>query len=66
MANQMATKNLQNISDILGAEKLNYEKISHYMDTAKDPALVNLLSQLKDACKANYGAVYNYLKSHQQ
>lgn len=66
MANQIATKNLQNINDILGAEKLNYEKICHYMDTATDPALVNLLTQLKESSKAHYGAVYNYLKSHQQ
>ncbi|HOO23098.1 MAG TPA: hypothetical protein PKY53_05395 [Clostridia bacterium] len=65
MAKQIATKNLQNLNDILGAEKLLYEKISNYMDTVKDPALVNLLSSLKEASKARYGAVYNYLKSHQ-
>ncbi|NLL56266.1 MAG: hypothetical protein GX242_03530 [Clostridiales bacterium] len=66
MAKQMATKNLQNISDILGAEKLNYEKVCYYSEIAKDPALINLLSELKEASKAHYGAVYNYLKSHQQ
>lgn len=62
---QMATKNLQYVNDILGAEKLSYEKLNFYLDLAKDPALKNLLTKLRDASKANYGSVYNYLKSHQ-
>lgn len=62
---QIATKNLQSLNDILGAEKLNYEKLNYYLDIAKDVALKNLLTKVRDASKANYGTVYNYLKSHQ-
>lgn len=64
-ANQIAVKNLQSLSDILGAEKLNYEKLDSYVSIAKDPALKTLLEDLKTSSKAHYGAVYNYLKSHQ-
>lgn len=64
-ANQIAVKNLQSLNDILGAEKLNFEKLETYISIAKDPALKTLLSEMKEACKAHYGAVYNYLKSHQ-
>lgn len=62
---QIAIKNLQYLNDILGAEKLNYEKLGYYSDMAKDPALKNLLNGLLDTSKSNYGTVYNYLKSHQ-
>jgi spore coat protein CotF len=64
-ANQIAVKNLQSLIDILGAEKLNYEKLDTYIGIVKDPALRTLLTNLKEAGKAHYGAVYNYLKSHQ-
>ena len=63
-ANQIAVKNLQSLNDILGAEKLNYEKLDTYISIVQDQALKNLLSRLKEASKAHYGAVYNYLKSH--
>ena len=62
---QIATKNLQGLNDILGAEKLNYDKLNYYIDLAKDPALKNLLTKIRDSSQAHYGAVYNYLKSHQ-
>ncbi len=65
-ANQIAVKNLQSLNDILGAEKLHYEKLDSYIGIVKDPALKNLLSEMKEATKAHYGTVYNYLKSHQK
>ncbi len=64
-ANQIAVKNLQCLKDILDAEKINYEKLESYLSIVKDPALKTLLTNLKEASKAHYGAVYNYLKSHQ-
>jgi hypothetical protein len=63
--NQIAVKNLQGLNDILGAERLCYEKLDTYISIAKDAELKTLLSDLKEASKARYGAVYNYLKSHQ-
>ncbi len=65
MSKQIAIKNLQGLNDILDAEKLTCKKIDAYMSIAKDEALINLLSSLQTASKAHYGAVYNYLKSHQ-
>ena len=64
-SNQVAVKNLQGLNDILGAEKLCYEKLDTYIGIAKDQELKTLLSSLKEASKAHYGAVYNYLRSHQ-
>ena len=65
-ANQIAVKNLQSLNDILGAEKLLYEKLDSYLSIVKDPSLKTLLSDLKEASEAHYGAVYNYLKSHKK
>jgi len=64
-ANQIAVKNLQGLKDILDAEKINYAKLDSYISIVKDSALKTLLTNLKEATKAHYGAVYNYLKSHQ-
>lgn len=64
-ANQIAVKNLQSLKDILDAEKINYAKLDSYISIVKDSALKTLLTNLKEATKAHYGAVYNYLKSHQ-
>jgi len=69
MANQkqqIAVKNLLSLNDILGAEKLCYEKLEAYIEQAKDKELIALLTDLKQSAQAHYGAVYNYLKSHQQ
>lgn len=65
MANQIAVKNLQGLNDILDAEKLNYEKLEIYKTIAKSESLKQLISSLIESSKAHYGAVYNYLKSHQ-
>lgn len=62
---QVAIKNLLSLDDILGAEKLCYEKLDTYVGIAKDEELKGLLANLKQACASHYGAVYNYLKSHQ-
>lgn len=62
---QVATKNLFSLDDILGAEKLCYEKLTTYEEQAKDKELKDMLANLKQACASHYGAVYNYLKSHQ-
>ncbi|MDD3946986.1 MAG: hypothetical protein PHI19_04015 [Clostridia bacterium] len=62
---QVAVKNLLSIDDILGAEKLCYEKLDTYIGIAKDQELKTLLANLKQATQSHYGAVYNYLKSHQ-
>ena len=64
-ANQIAVKNLQSLKDILDAEKINYAKLDSYISIVKDSGLKTLLTNLKEATKAHYGAVYNYLKSHQ-
>lgn len=64
MTGQIAVKNLQGLNEILGAEKLICEKLETYLEVVKDSNLKTLLSNLKEAGKARYGAVYNYLKSH--
>lgn len=62
---QVAVKNLLSINDILGAEKLYYEKLDTYIGMVKDPALKTMLSDFKKGSESHYNAVYNYLKSHQ-
>lgn len=62
---QIATKNLQYVTEILLAEQLNYAKLNTYKAEVQDAKLKELLSKLATASDRRYAKVLEYLKSHQ-
>ena len=64
MTEQIATKNLQYLSDILGAEKLLQAKLAQYSQSCTDDNLQKLFSKMQKSQKSNYDTVFAYLKSH--
>lgn len=62
---QIATKNLQYVSEILMAEQLNYAKLNAYKSEVKDEKIKDILTKLATASEKRYTKVLEYLKSHQ-
>ncbi len=62
MPSKMTTKTLQELSELLGSERLCYKKCCNYVAACSDPVLKAKLGEYAVDCKSRFDALYDYLE----
>jgi len=65
MNNQLSTKDLTELSELLEAENLAYKKCKSYASRASDPMLKEQLNSFASSHKQRYSKLLTYLVSMQ-